>query len=286
MEITPIITQFITEWGTFGLVLAIMGWMIYDNWKYNKRGRYNNDTKNVLNEIKNVSGKVDNLHDKIILVDEKVDDVSNIFDKRIDSLENKVNDLPQMHIEELKSFNKDNSERHTKEMVDLLRLGPDIHNTLKYYNERICGDHIFIGSFHNGNRSITGIPYYKFDIIAERFKEDAVEQDCEFAYMYKDSDILRFDKLPILLVQKNMLHYTVPENGKVSMADIDDIIWRRMRGRGIKQIALHILKDKSDTPSGFVGVVKYDFEKFNLEELKICAKRLEMDYHKAEDNIK
>lgn len=283
-----IISQFITEWGTLGAVLFLVIYLTWDGWKTNKNRKDSN--KETIQEIKNIKdslgGKIDNVQARIDLVDEKVDDVSDILDRRIDNLEKTVNDLPQMHIEELKAFNVENDKNHTKEMTDLLRLGPNLHDTLKLYNDKINGDHIFIGSFHNGNRSITGIPYYKFDIIAERFKENTVERDCEFAYMYKDSDILRFDKLPILLVQNNILHYVIPAEGKVSMADHDDVIWRRMRGRGIRQIALHILKDKSDTPSGFVGVVKYDFDELNLSELIACARRLENDYHKAENNIK
>lgn len=283
-----IITHFITEWGTFGLILALIIWLIYDNWKSSK----NNNIKEVVTEIKTVSGKVDNLHDKISIVedkvkivDEKVDEVTQVFDQRIDQLENTVNELPQIHLDELRSYNLKAQKQHTKEMLDLMRLGPKLHETLKEYNNLINGQHIFVGSFHNGNRSITGIPYYKFDIIAERFGENKIDQDCEFAFMYKDSDILRFDKLPTLLVQEEMLHFTVPENGHTNLAEIDDVIWRRMRGRGIRQIALHILKDKSGTPSGFVGIIRYDFETINLNELHLCAKCLEVVYHESENKI-
>ena len=284
-----IIAQIITEWGSIGLLLAILIWLGVESWKNSKKNNLSgviSEIKNVSGEIKVVSGKVDNLEDKISIVNTKVEDVNDKFDKRIDDIETKVNNLPQLHLEEVISYNKKNQNTHTKEMLDLLRLGPKLHETLKEFNSLINSDHIFIGSFHNGNTSITGIPYYKFDIIAERFGENKVEQDCEFAYMYKDSDILRFDKLPAMLVQQNSIYFSVPEEGKTELAENDDIIWRRMRGRGIRQIALHILKDKSNTPSGFVGVVRYDFEPMNLQELHLCARRLETDYHSAENNIK
>lgn len=284
-----IIAQIITEWGSIGLLLAILIWLGVESWKNSKKNNLSgviSEIKNVSGEIKVVSGKVDNLEDKISIVDTKVEDVNDKFDKRIDDIETKVNNLPQLHLEEVISYNKKNQNTHTKEMLDLLRLGPKLHETLEEFNSLINSDHIFIGSFHNGNTSITGIPYYKFDIIAERFGENKVEQDCEFAYMYKDSDILRFDKLPAMLVQQGSVHFSVPEEGETELAENDDIIWRRMRGRGIRQIALHILKDKSNTPSGFVGVVRYDFEPINLQELHLCARRLETDYHSAENNIK
>lgn len=282
-----IISQLITEWGTLGLLLGLIIWIVIDSWKNSKKNNLSgviNEIKLVSGDIKTVSGKVDNLEEKINIVNTKVDDVDDKFDRRIDGIEDKVNNLPQLHIEELIMYNKKNQSIHTKEMLDLLRLGPKLHDTLREYNESIHSDHIFIGSFHNGNKSITGIPYYKFDIIAERFGEQKVEQDCEFAYMYKDSDILRFDKLPALLVQQEILHFEVPETGDTKLSENDDIIWRRMRGRGIRQIALHILKDKSNTPSGFVGVVRYDSDPMNLKELHMCARQLESNYHEAENN--
>lgn len=279
-----IISQFISEWGTFGLILCLIVYLVYDSWKSSKNRKDNNDK--AVNAVEKVADKVDNLDMKISIVNDKVDNVTEIFDDRIGKLEKTVNDLPQLHLEELQALTIRQQEEHTKMMLDLLRLGPNLHDTLKEYNEKIKGDHIFIGSFHNGNKSITGIPYYKFDIIAERFKTNIVEQDCEFAHMYKDADILRFDKLPILLVQKGLLHFTVKDRGTPELAELDDIIWRRMRGRGIRQIALRILRDKSNTPSGFVGVVKYDFSEMDIEMLDICGKALEANYHDAENNIK
>lgn len=279
-----IISQVIAEWGTFGLILILIAYLVYDSWKSTKNRKDNNEK--AINAVSRVADKVDNLDMKISIVNDKVDDVSEIFDNRIDKLEKTVNDLPQLHLEELQALTIKQQVEHTKMMLDLLRLGPNLHNVLREYNDKINGDHIFIGSFHNGNKSITGIPYYKFDIIAERFKTDIVEQDCEFAHMYKDADILRFDRLPILLVQKGVLHFTVPEEGTPELAELDDIIWRRMKGRGIRQIALRILRDKSNTPSGFVGVVKYDFEELNIDMLDICGKELEANYHNAENNIK
>lgn len=279
-----IISQVIAEWGTFGLILILIAYLVYDSWKSTKNRKDNNEK--AINAVSKVADKVDNLDMKISIVNDKVDDVSEIFDNRIDKLEKTVNDLPQLHLEELQALTVKQQEEHTKMMLDLLRLGPNLHNVLREYNDKINGDHIFIGSFHNGNKSITGIPYYKFDIIAERFKTDIVEQDCEFAHMYKDADILRFDRLPILLVQKSILHFTVPEEGTPELAELDDIIWRRMKGRGIRQIALRILRDKSNTPSGFVGVVKYNFEELNIDMLDICGKELEANYHNAENNIK
>jgi hypothetical protein len=138
--------------------------------------------------------------------------------------------------------------------------------------------HIFLGSFHNGTTNISGIPYCKFDLIAERFSPDEVERDIEYAFIYKDADILRHDKLPITVLNEGMVHYIIDPDGTSKLADIDDVIYRRMVGRDIKQLAVHITRDGSGKPSGFVGCTRYDYDDINLHELQSCARELEIIY--------
>lgn len=285
-----IISQLITEWGTLGLLLGLIIWIVIDSWKVSKNRKDNNDR--AMNAISGLDNKLDNkietLSKEIKIVDQKVDNVIDNFNDKIDFVQDQIDKLPEAHIDAIKEISKikQGEHDHSKMFDDLVKLGPNLHQIMKSGIEDTNADHMFIGSFHNGNKSLTGIPYYKFDIIAERFKPNKVERDCEFAYMYKDADILRFDMLPTMLLQQGMLHFNVSAEGDTELSDIDDIIWRRMRGRGIRQIALRLLKDSKDTPSGFVGIVKYDFEELNLNELDICGSKLEMEYHKAEKNKK
>jgi hypothetical protein len=275
-----IISQFIAEWGTLGVVLFAIGWMLWDNRKSNKtKNSQNNETLTV---VKGLGGKIDNLYDKINLVDQKVEDFKDQVDTKIEMLQDKVDTLPETHIVRMQQVQNQQNEAHLKQMDDLMKLGPKLHRIIQTANQIIGSDHIFIGSFHNGNSSLSGIPYYKFDIIAERFSPHKVARDCEFAHMYKDADILRFDTLPSLLEQNTLIHFTVPEEGEVELAGYDDIIWRRMRGRGIRQIALRLTRDSAGSPSGFVGVVKYDDTELNLNALDNCATEPEDIYHSAE----
>jgi hypothetical protein len=96
--------------------------------------------------------------------------------------------------------------------------------------------------------------------------------------MYKDADLLRHDLLPSEVVQMGLVHYVIDENGKSALSDIDDIIYRRMVGRNIKQLAVALLRDPSGIPSGFVGCVRYDYENMDLQELKDCGLELENVY--------
>lgn len=275
-----IISQFIAEWGTLGVVLFAIGWMLWDSRKSNKaKNAQNNET---LTAVKGLGGKIDNLQDKINLVDRKVDDFKDQVDAKIELLEDKVEQVPTTQMTRLDDREDKKQKAHLKQLDDLMKLGPKLHRIIQTANINIGGDHIFVGSFHNGNSSLSGIPYYKFDIIAERFSPVKVQQDCEFAHMYKDSDILRFDMLPSLLEQQNIISFKVPAEGDIELANFDDIIWRRMRGRGIRQIALRITRDSKGTPSGFVGVVKYDLNDMKLEYLESCGRDLEEIYKEAE----
>jgi hypothetical protein len=170
--------------------------------------------------------------------------------------------------------------------LDRIKLGPQLHKVLNNFRSRINCDHIFIGSFHNGNESITGIPYYKFDIIAERFRPDKVDRDIEFAPMYKDHDLLRHDLLPSEVVQMGVVHYIIDQDGNSNLEDVDDIVYRRMIGRDVKQLAIALLSDPNNgTPSGFVGCVKYNYDEINLMELKECSIELERMYETNEKLI-
>lgn len=262
------LTYIASQYGIIGLLIIGVGYLIIDSKKNNKikQGEYNN----TINEVKSLGNKLDNM-------DIKVNNINNSLSNQINSMQDQIYN---MTTNAFKDYHE--SSNHSKSFVDLLRLGPNLHKYLKEYNIKINSDHIFIGSFHNGNKSITGIPYYKFDIIAERFKLDKVEQDTEFAPLYKDSDLLRFDELPSAIIQNNIMHFVISEDGQTDLKKYDDIIWRRMKGRGIKQLALRVLKDLNNIPSGFVGVVKYDYEKIDINELDLCGHCLEGIYHNNE----
>lgn len=275
-----IITQIVTEWGLFGLILAGFGYIIWDNWRLNKSKK--NDNSMILSSMNNLNGKIDNLQDKIIMVDDKVDEMKIQVDDKINLIDQKVDQLPITNMLHIDNINANRHKNHLKQMDDLMKLGPKLHRIIQSANNNIGSDHIFVGSFHNGNSSLSGIPYYKFDIIAERFSPTKVSRDTEFAHMYKDSDILRYDTLPSLLVQQGMVYFEVPEIGDIELSNYDDIIWRRMRGRGIRQIAIRLTRDAKGSPSGFVGVVKYNMDKLNLTYLDECGKELEEIYKDAE----
>ena len=161
------IVKLITELGSFGLLLGLAGWIIYNYVKdapkaTKEKEEFKKMFDNCINDIKTSIGAID---------------------RRVDGLELSIQTIKNNPTQSV-VINQTKNEDHTKQFLDRLKLGPQIHKTFNTFRTRINADHIFIGSFHNGNESLTGIPYYKFDIIAEKFKTNKVERDIEFAFMY------------------------------------------------------------------------------------------------------
>lgn len=279
-----VVTEVISQWGILGILIIFAIWIIYDyiKDKPNDKNRYEHKSNDssielVTTLITNISHKIDKVENKVDKLEEKINSANN----RLTTVEVKLNSQPQTFMKHMDKLQKERTIEHNKQMEDQMKLGPELHKILSVYKKKTNSNHIFLGSFHNGTTNISGIPYCKFDIIAEKFSPDEVDRDVEYAFMYKDADILRHDKLPITVLQEGRVHYIIDENGKSELAEVDDIIYRRMIGRDIKQLAVNITRDGTGSPSGFVGCVRYDYEKIDLNELTNCAKELEIIYRNS-----
>lgn len=280
-----IVSEMITQWGTFGLLMLFAIWIIWSNIKdgvgVDKRSK--NESKSASNETlaELMATLISSLSEKIDKIDDKVDRLeinSNNINNRLTVVETKINNQPQAFYNHMEKIHQAKQEAHNKMMEDQMRLGPELHKILEDYKIKMHANHIFLGSFHNGTTNISGIPYCKFDLIAEKFSPEDVERDIEYSFIYKDTDILRHNKLPITVVNEGMVHYVIDENGHSELSEIDDVIYRRMIGRDIKQLAVHVTRDEKGKPSGFVGCTRYDYEDIDLSELKNCARELEIIY--------
>lgn len=283
-----IVSELIAQWGTFGLLMLFAIWIIYSNikdgFKTNKKKDSSNQSESrhesdTLGEL--MASLIDRLSTKIDKIDDKVDRIeinSNNLNNRLTIVETKINQQPQAFINHFNKIQLEKEEAHNKMILDQMRLGPELHKILGEYKVKMNAQHIFLGSFHNGTTNVSGIPYCKFDLIAEKFSPDEVERDIEYAFIYKDADIIRHNKLPMALLDNSIVHYVINEDKTSELSEIDDVIYRRMVGRDIKQLAVHITRDEKGKPSGFVGCTRYDYEDIDLAELRTCAKELELIY--------
>ena len=266
---TSIISQIIADYGILGIILCAVGYLVWDSLKTRKEEK--KDKKEYKEEQSKQWSYMESLSNS-------VDKVSDRLEEHIKSSSNSNINMPQLVVDAIAAHDKIKSDEHDRQLSLRAAIAPKLHEVIRHYKKLIHADHICLGSFHNGNNSMSGIPYFKFDIVAENMSS-IIEQDVEFAPIYKDVDITRHDKLPALLFQNDILYYQLDENNNSELEDIDDIIYRRFVGRRIKQFSIHILKDSSHTPIGFVAVLRYDYDKMNLDELKECAHQLEGIYN-------
>lgn len=272
-----IIDEIVKSWGMFGVLLIGFGWLLYELWKNNRN--YQKALSEMQSDLKqHTTDRVNIVEKQIEVIDEKVDNVESVLNERIDILSDRIDCLPEDNISVAEQHNNEKAKNHLKQIEDIMLLGGEMHKVTKSYVDMINADHLFIGSFHNGTSNLSGIPFCKFDIICECYGTNKVAHDHEFAPVYKDSDILRYGSLFSVLFQNEQMLFTVDPNGENNMAQHEDIIWRRMLGLGIKQMAVRILRDPNNTPSGFLGVVRYDLKDMDLKELENCARALERVY--------
>lgn len=86
-----VIKEIITNWGMFGVVLIIIGWLSYQNWKANKeKSKDSSDLKSSVEiGFKNVNKGFELINEKIEMVDTKVEDVKSHLNDRIDALQDR-----------------------------------------------------------------------------------------------------------------------------------------------------------------------------------------------------
>lgn len=285
-----IIDSVYAQWGVFSIIVLAAGYIIFDNIKNNKnKNNANTKLDSIIEDMSDIKANIPSLKQQIQLVEKEVEIVNQKVDEKIDfyvenmsyrigKLEEKMDRQPLDIVDKLDMRALEATVKHNKQMINQITLAPKLHKIMSQYSDRIKCDHIFLGLFHNGTSSTTGIPFYKFDIVAEKFNPKKIKRDVEFAHMYKDMDILRHDRLPIELVQNEYVHYVIDENNQSSLMDIDDMLYRRMVGRDIKQLAINLLHDKTGNPLGFIGCVKYNYDELDFNELKNCAIELEKTY--------
>lgn len=310
----------IRDYGTLGIILiGIVIWacnkwikplLVGNDKKSSKAAQSTNDNSSNNSNVINVHtgegeqgvySKEDLIYDavrdlKVIVNDNntrlndlshRFNELQDDFNEKVTYLETRVNQMPVENI--VKAFGEADrikAENEQKMFLDSLRLGAAANKLLEEYTTKINCTHIFVASFHNGTSSLTGNPYFKFDIIKEAYHPtDIQENDHPFEPVYRDCQLTLLGKLPEMLVTKGTLYFILDDdNNNTEMQSYDNIIINRMKGMGIKQIALNVAYD-NELVSGFVGCVKYDNkEKMNIKMLQECTQKLELIYKRNKTN--
>ena len=280
----------LTQYGLSGVIIGLLIWNQFQSSKNIKSSVSKEDLNDAKKSIQsNIEGQIDNiksyveterevLKEMIDMSDTKLEMWKEHIDNKFELMDKRLDKQPSSIIHSIQKQEMLHKEQHDKMFDKQLILAPAIHDTLSKGRVTSNADHIFLGSFHNGTSNLSGVPYYKFDLVAEKYCPDKVDRDTEFAHMYYNADLMKYDKLPITLIQNGYVHYIIDDNQDSELSKISDIIYRRMVGRNIKQLAIQLIADETRKPMGFVGCVRYDYEDINKEGLKNCAEQIEKLY--------
>ena len=180
-----VLVEIISQFGVLGLILAGIIYLIVNALKNKKKNLVS--SKKLDESIDKLEGhvdkKIDDVNTRIDLVNDKVDTQYELLNKRIDA-------GPKAFMDKMDERKKEDDKEHFNKIIEQFTQAPKLHRILKLYRERIGCDHIFFGTFHNGSTSISGIPYCKFDIVAEKFKPGHNNMDLrEYTSIYKYSEL-------------------------------------------------------------------------------------------------
>lgn len=291
-----VIGEFISQWGPLGILAVLAAYIIYERIRADitsKNNQHNISIKDKDHLTENnlilniISDFKDNMNSKMDILDRNLNDVKQIFNnrhellvKRLVNLEDRLKNQSDDFTNNIIKYEKYKFDEHNKKILNQIELGPIIHRILNRYLQIIDCDHIVLGAFHNGSTTLNGIPYCKFDIIAEKYDAKENIHDTDFASIYKNVDLMLHNKLPSVLIQNTYVYFNINEdNDKCILDDLDDILYRRALGRGIRQLAFYLLKDSNCLPIGFIGCIKFNDNKMVEREIQNCAKELEQVYN-------
>lgn len=262
-----IILELISQFGISGIILVLVGYVAYDRYKLNTSKQAGEDDAS-LNRglIKQVNDKIDSIQDHQKEFEEQTAEIRKAISNRLDKIENTLIKIKDPHPADMEA----------KVLTTLSERYPMIHKILGNAVDNIGCDHIAIAHVHNGMKGITGIPFIKASVVAERYDPVKNPHDIELGSRYQNEDLMRHDLLPASVIQKDYLCFEVYENSPLQEVDI--FLHQRCLRRGIKSIAFHALKSHKGFIFGFLVCYSLTSKRLNESEIKQTAALLEEVY--------
>lgn len=269
-----IVLELISQFGISGVILALVGYIAYNGYKSNLRREAGEDNPSIIRKlVEQVNDKLDSFEIRENNFEKKImGQVEQSMSDRV-NLRNRLDDLEKV-LNELKNPNPADVE--ARNVAILSKRYPMIHKILGNSMDDIGCDHIAIGHVHNGSKGITGIPFIKCTIVAERYDPIKNPEDVELGAKYKGEDLMRHDLLPAAVMQHDYVHFDVYEGAPLS--EVDSVSYQRCLKRGIKELAFHSLKSHEGLIFGFVVCYSFKGGELNAAEIKQTVTLLEEVY--------
>lgn len=259
-----VIQEIWLQWGLVGVIAAAAVYVIWDNYRQNKK------IESQLLKDRGVcvtTPHVSSIMDRFDKITERLVTLENNVDKRLTKIEDCINhkDLDQRDLEK-------------KRLQAVLNFGPLINTIMTNYIGDISADHICIGLLHNGVYGPTGIPFLKFDVVAEKMFPIRNTQDKELIPEYNNVNLTTMDKLPAAIYQNDYVFFDLENENDVNVFEgINDSICRKSMKIGIKKIIFASTSDQHGCINGFVCAYSFD-DTFNVDAFMEMRKMIEKLY--------
>lgn len=266
-----IVVSTISQWGAVGILIAVAGYIIYDNWKKNKKNEewyreHMNEKSSMTNCQDQLKTSLTNINAQLSTISSDNQKFRMEINRRVDKVEEVITKLhPGKH------------EHEAIRMESITNVAPAINSILTQGLNLCSVDHIALGLLHNGTSSLSGIPYIKMDIIAEKYKPIQFPEDVDLTSAYQSEDITKYNKLPNCILQSGCLELDIEKDGE-NISEIDTIVYNRCRNRGIKRLAFAVINDQHGLCNGCIIAYKFDSSPINLKALEEKAKIIQNLY--------
>ncbi len=264
---TDVLVHAISQWGTAGIVALAAGWVLWDSWKKNKENEkwmreqvQNSSNARALtrNDLSEISTSIKDMRREHI---EFRDEVR----ARVAAVEDKIT---QHH--------PDHGSMEAARLNAISQIAPSIHTIINEGLDMCSCDHIAVALLHNGTVTLSGIPYIKFGIVAEKYKPVRYPQDFDLLSKYKEEDILSHNRLPSCIVQNPNIEFRISDDS--ALAEIDPGLFIKCKNHGIKRIGFEAIRDIHGLTTGFVLIYKFDSSPLDIDGLHSVTTTIEHLY--------
>lgn len=261
------ITHVIQQWGAAGVVAVAAGWVLYDSWKKAKTTEewMRKQLEAASTSRANTQSDLSDIYKAISEIREENNEWRNEIANRIDTLEKKID-------EQHPNYGMSEGLR----LQAISSIAPSIHALINEGLNTCACDHIAVALLHNGTVSLSGIPYIKAGVIAEKYKPIRHPNDIDLMVRYKDEDIVSHNKLPAAVVQNPQIEFAIAKDS--TLIEIDAALYNKCLAIGIKRIAFEAVRDMSGLTTGFIVIYKFDDSPLNMVGLHNTTVAIERLY--------
>lgn len=254
-----------------GILALAAGYVIWDNYKRNKeQDNYFKKQAEAKKSREYINNNLSDIKDSVTAVRKDFEGFRKESQRRFDAIESKI-------------YKSDHHIIEAQRMHAITNIAPSINTIIRDGLDDCKVDHIAVCLLHNGTQTITGIPYIKFGVVAEKYKPIKHIHDVDLLSQYREEDIVSHNQLPACIIQNKNVIFNIAEDSP--LVEIDPIVYAKCVKLGIEQIAFEAIRDIRGLITGFMMVYKFDEEEIDMNALHQTTSNIEVLYRNMMEQL-